>query len=129
MWRKKVRTATEKQQRRIRGMANRRETSVCINVPHTTRWLPLRKELVTQSWVGDKPYLMTVDTVVYVTRLARKSAEPTLHAADGIWGILPYLEGSFPDTLGWRPLKVWVFVASITNNFKVRIPIRPNDFT
>jgi hypothetical protein len=41
-------------------------------------------------------------------QMARKTAEPTLHAADGIWGSHPNLEGSFPDTLGRCPLKIWL---------------------
>jgi hypothetical protein len=49
--------------------------------------------------------------------MARKTAERTLCAADGIWGSHPHLEGSFPDTLGWCPLKILVFVVSITNDF------------
>jgi hypothetical protein len=69
--------------------------------------------LVSQGWVGDKLRLVTVDTEAYVT-VARpditvgwlKRAEPTLHAADGIWGNPPHLEGSFPDTLGRRLVKI-----------------------
>jgi hypothetical protein len=37
---------------------------------------------------------------------------------------LPTLKESFPTkTLGWQPLKIWVFVANITNEFIMRLGI------
>jgi hypothetical protein len=30
--------------------------------------------------------------------MARKAAEPALHAADSVWGIPSHVEGRFPDT-------------------------------
>jgi hypothetical protein len=49
--------------------------------------------------------------------MARTTVEPMLHAADGTWGSHPHLEGSFPNTLGWCPWKIWFFVITITNEF------------
>jgi hypothetical protein len=47
-----------------------------------------------------------------------------LHAADGIWGSPPHLEGRFPDlTLERRPLKILVFVTNITNDFILGLDI------
>jgi hypothetical protein len=44
--------------------------------------------------------------------------------ADGIWGSLPILKAVFLTlTLGWRPLKIWVFVANITNEFILGLDI------
>jgi hypothetical protein len=60
--------------------------------------------LVTQGWVGNKPCLVTVDTGAYLTvakyrsQMARKTSEPTFHAADGIWGSLPNPEKCFPNS-------------------------------
>jgi hypothetical protein len=56
--------------------------------------------------------------------MARKTAESTLHAADGIWGSLPNLkEVCLTLTLGWHPLKTWVFVADITKEFILGLDI------
>jgi hypothetical protein len=33
--------------------------------------------------------------------MAQKTAKATFHAAEGIWGSLLHLEGSFPDTEFW----------------------------
>jgi hypothetical protein len=56
--------------------------------------------------------------------MAWKTAEPTLHADDAIWGSSPDHEGRFlTPTLGRLPLKIWIFVASNTNNFILRLDI------
>lgn len=48
--------------------------------------------------------------------MARKTAEPNLHAANGIWESPTTLKEVFLTlTLRWRPLKIWVFLANITN--------------
>jgi hypothetical protein len=51
--------------------------------------------------------------------MARKTAEPTSHAADGI--ILN--EVFLTLTLGRRPLKIRVFVANIPNEFTLQLDI------
>jgi hypothetical protein len=56
--------------------------------------------------------------------MAQKTAEPMLHATDCIWGSPPHFkEVLLTLVLGWRPLKIWIFVASITNEFIVRLDI------
>jgi hypothetical protein len=48
--------------------------------------------LVIQGWVGDKPYLMTVNIGAYINcgqawhhnPIAQKTDEPMLHTAEGI---------------------------------------------
>jgi hypothetical protein len=96
--------ATEKQQRRAGGVANRRETGDCrqkrrnagINIKvihHVLTVITERHDpsLVTQGYVDDNLCLVTVETEAYVTVtrpdiIVRWSerAEPTLHDADGI---------------------------------------------
>lgn len=50
--------------------------------------------------------------------MAQKTAEPMFHAVDRIWDSTPHLEGSFPNSdHGAHPLKIWIFVANITNEF------------
>jgi hypothetical protein len=82
--------------------------------------------LVTQGWVGDKPCFMTVGMGAYVTvtRLDIAVGWPerqpkqcyTLQTVSG--EALLILKAVFLTlTLGWRPLKIWVFVANITNEF------------
>jgi hypothetical protein len=52
------------------------------------------------------------------------TAQPTLHAADGICGSPPRLRKVFLTlTLRWRPLKIKVFVANITNEFILGLDI------
>jgi hypothetical protein len=56
--------------------------------------------------------------------MGRKAAKPTLHVADGIWGSPAHLEGVFLTlTLGQHPLKIWVFIASVTNEFILGLDI------
>jgi hypothetical protein len=88
--------------------------------------------LVTQGWVGDKPCLVTVDTGVYVT-----VAKPDITAGwperqpnqrfllQTVSGeALPILKEVFLTlNLGRRPLKIWVFVAGITNELILKINI------
>jgi hypothetical protein len=79
--------------------------------------------LVTQGWVGDKPCLVTVDTGAYVT-VARpdiangwpERQQNQLFTLQTVSGEkLPILKEVFLTlTLGRRPLKMWGFVADIT---------------
>jgi hypothetical protein len=56
--------------------------------------------------------------------MARNAAEPTIQTANGIWGSAPLLKEVFLTlTLGRRPLKIWVFVANITNEFILGLDI------
>jgi hypothetical protein len=56
--------------------------------------------------------------------MVRKTAKPTLHTADGIWGSFPILKEVFLTmTLGRRPLKILVFVTNITNEFILGLDI------
>jgi hypothetical protein len=56
--------------------------------------------------------------------MARKTVNPKLQAADGIWERPPHLEGSFPDAdPGAVPTEIWVFVTSITNEFILGLDI------
>jgi hypothetical protein len=49
-------------------------------------------------------------------RMARKAAEPKFNAANGVRRALSILKEAYVTlTLGRRPLKIWVFVADITN--------------
>jgi hypothetical protein len=48
--------------------------------------------------------------------MTRKTAKPTLDAAEGIWGSLTILKEVFLTlTLGLHPLKIWVYITNITN--------------
>jgi hypothetical protein len=50
--------------------------------------------------------------------MARKTAGPTLYAANSIWGRHSHLEGSFSNTDPWAaPAEIWVSVANVTNEF------------
>jgi hypothetical protein len=106
---KKVRMATEKQRSGQEGWSTvGKGVGAGIYIKASHHVLSLRKgPTLAQShgWIGDKPCLVTVDTGAYVIRqarhrrrMARKTAEPTLHTADGIWGSPPHFEVSFPDT-------------------------------
>jgi hypothetical protein len=71
-----------------------------------------------------------MDTRAYVTvaqhrqRMAQKTARPTLHTADSIWGTIPFLkEVILTLILGWCPLRMLVFVANITNKFILGLDI------
>jgi hypothetical protein len=79
--------------------------------------------LVTQGWVGDKPCLVTADTGAYVTVARPDIADGwperqpnqrfTLQTVSG--EAFPILKEVFLTLiLGRRPLKIWVFVADIT---------------
>jgi hypothetical protein len=74
---------------------------------------------------------VTVDTGPYVT-VARpditagrpETAEPTVHAADGIWGRPTHIEESFPNTVPREAtIEMLVFVANITNEFILGLAI------
>jgi hypothetical protein len=88
--------------------------------------------LVTQGWVGDKPCLVTVDTGAYMT-VARpdiaagwpeRQPKPGLVLQPVSGEVLPILkEVSLTLTLGWRPLKIWVFVANITDELILGLDI------
>jgi hypothetical protein len=50
--------------------------------------------------------------------MARKTADPTFLAANGVWRSPPHLKEVFVTlTLGWSPMKIWVFIANIANEF------------
>jgi hypothetical protein len=74
---------------------------------------------------------VTADTGAYVTVVRPniaagwpKRAKPTLHAADGICGSFTILKEVFLTlTLGRRPLKIWVYVTNITNEFVLGLEI------
>jgi hypothetical protein len=80
--------------------------------------------LVTQGSVGDKPCLVTVDTGAYVI-VARpdmaagwpeRQPNPNLALQMVSGEALPIMKEVFLTlTLGRRPLKIWVFVADITD--------------
>jgi hypothetical protein len=128
------------------GVANRRETSkgrrrrvdagVCIKASPPSRadshHEKVDPSLVTQGCVGDKPCLVTVDTGAYVTvarpdiAAGRPERQPdqrfSLQTASG--EALPILKEVFLTlTLGRRPLKIWVFVAYMTNEFIMGLDI------
>jgi hypothetical protein len=94
--------------------------------------------LVTQGWVGAKPCLVTVDTRAYVTvvrpDIAAGWPERQLNQCFKLQTVseevLPILKEVFLTlnltltlTLGQRPLKILVFVASITNEFILGLDI------
>jgi hypothetical protein len=82
--------------------------------------------LVTQGWVGDKPCQVTVDTGAYVT-VARPDItagwpemqpNPSLTLQTVSGEDLSILKEAFVTLIfGRRPLKFWVSVADITNEF------------
>jgi hypothetical protein len=88
--------------------------------------------LFTQGWVGDKPCRVTVDTGAYVT-VARpdiaagwSEREPNpgfmLQTVSG--ESLPILkEVLLTLTLGHGPLKMWLFIANITDEFILGLDI------
>jgi hypothetical protein len=88
--------------------------------------------LVTHGWVSDKPCLVTVHTRAYIT-VARPDIaagwlkrQPNQHfTLQMVSGeILPILEEVFLTlTVGQRPLKIFVFVTSITNEFILALDI------
>jgi hypothetical protein len=56
--------------------------------------------------------------------MVRKAAGPKFQTANGIWGSVPILKQVFLSlTLGRGPLKIWVFVANITNEFILGLEI------
>jgi hypothetical protein len=82
--------------------------------------------LIAQDWVGDKPFLVTVDTSAYVivARIDIAGGWPESHpeqryVLQTVSGeALPFLKEAFVTlTLRRRPLKIWIFVANITNEF------------
>jgi hypothetical protein len=88
--------------------------------------------LFTQDWVGDKPCLVTVDTGAYVTVVRpdiaagwperQLSQRFKLQIASG--EMLPISKEVFLTlTLGRRPLKIWGFVANITNELILGLDI------
>jgi hypothetical protein len=88
--------------------------------------------LVTQGWIGDNPCLVTVDTGGYVT-MARPDIAAglperqldkrfTLQMVSG--EAFPILKEVFlTPTLGQHSLKIWLFVADITNGFILGLDI------
>jgi hypothetical protein len=119
-------------------MANLRETSGCrrkgrntgiyIKAPHHTLTFIMERvdpSLVTQGWVCDKPRLVTIDARAYMTVARHDIAvgwsewqpnqRDTLQAISG--ESLPILKELFLTHTGRCLLKIWVFVASITNVF------------
>jgi hypothetical protein len=88
--------------------------------------------LVTQGWVGDKPYQVTVDTGAYVT-IARpdiaagwpeRQPNPHFMLQTISGGSLPILkEVLLTLTLGRRPLLMWVFAANITDELILGLDI------
>jgi hypothetical protein len=88
--------------------------------------------LVTQGWVGDKPCLVTVDAGVYVTVArpdiaagwAERQSDPGFTLQTVSEESLPVLkEVLLTLTQGCLPLRMWVFVASITNEFILGLDI------
>jgi hypothetical protein len=109
------------------GQWRRVDAGLCIKAPHhalTVITESVDPILVTQGWISDKPCLVTVDTGEYIT-VARPDIaagwherEPnqrfTLQTVSG--ETLPILKDVFLTlNLGRRSLKIWVFVADITN--------------
>jgi hypothetical protein len=102
---------------------------------HTPTLLTERAEpsLVIKGWVGDKPCLVTIDTGAYATAARPDTAvgwpekQPdqrhTLHTLSG--EPIPILKEVFLTLdLVHRPLKMLVFVATITNNFFLGLDIQ-----
>jgi hypothetical protein len=90
------------------------------------------RSLVIQGWIGDKPCLVAVDTRAYlcVSRPDIADGWPerqpnqrlTLQTVSG--EALPILKEVFLTLiLRRRPLKIWVFVEDITNEFILRLDI------
>jgi hypothetical protein len=88
--------------------------------------------LFTKGWVGDKPCLVTVDTGAYVTvvrpDIAAGWPERQLRQSFKLQTVsgetLPILKEVFLTlTLGRCPLKIWVFVANITNELNLGLDI------
>jgi hypothetical protein len=88
--------------------------------------------LVTQGWIGDKPCPVTVDTGAYVIVVRpditagwperQLNQHFKLQMVSG--EALPVLKEVFLTlTLGRCPLKIWVFVANITNEFILGLDI------
>jgi hypothetical protein len=110
--------ATEKQQKggqkgcpttRKRAGADEKGENTRVHIktlpPRTVITEGADPSLVTQGWVGDKPRCDHRHRDVRDCRhaphrclMARKVAEPKLHAADGVWGSHHHLQESFPDT-------------------------------
>jgi hypothetical protein len=104
------------------------QTSACAlkHPPHALTVVMENADLipVTQGWVGDKPYLVTLGTGEYVT-VARPdiaagwpkrqpNQRVSLQMVSG--ETRPILKEVFIAlNLGWHPLKIWVFVADIAN--------------
>jgi hypothetical protein len=87
---------------------------------------------VTEDWVGDKPYLVIVDTGTFATAakpdIAARWPERQPHQRYTLQIVhgkaLPTLKEAFLTmTLGRRPLKIWVLVANITNEFILGLDI------
>jgi hypothetical protein len=88
--------------------------------------------LVTLGWVGDKLCLVTSDTEVYVTvgrpDIATGWPKRELNQCFMLQTVsgeaLPILKEVFLTlSLGRRPLKIWVFVTNITNEFVLGLDI------
>jgi hypothetical protein len=88
--------------------------------------------LFTQGSVGDKPWLVTVDTGAYVTvvrpDIAAGWPERQLRQRFKLQAVsgetLPILKEVFLTlTVGWRPIKICVFVANITNELILGLDI------
>lgn len=113
------------------------DAGIHIKTPHHA--LTVVKEradayLVTQSWVSDKPCLATIDTEAYMT-VARPNITArwpkrqlnqcyTLQMVSG--EALPILNEVFLTLAPGRcPLKIWVFVINISNEFILGLDILP----
>jgi hypothetical protein len=121
--------------KRTRAGGEGRTPAYALRPPHYALTDITRKHdtsLVTQGWVGDKPCRVTVDTGAYVT-VARPDIaagwperEPnpsfTLQTVSG--ESLPILkEVLLTLTLGRLPLRMWLFVANITDELILGLDI------
>jgi hypothetical protein len=119
----------------IEGRRRRADAGVYIKAPHhalTAITENADTSLVNQSWVGDKPCLVTVGTGAYVT-MARpdivagwperqRNQRFTLQTVSG--EALPIQKEVFLTlTLGRRPLKIWDSIANVTNELILGLDI------
>jgi hypothetical protein len=143
-WQEGPNAYRETLQRRTGRLANRQETNRCqwksveasvlIKAPPPRAVITERANprLLTQGCFCDKPRLMTINTKAYltVTRPDITTRWPKRHpnqhyVLQTVFGkILPILKNIFLMlTLRRHPLKIWAFVANITNKFNLGLDI------
>jgi hypothetical protein len=120
---------------RVTGEGRRKGAyaGICIKAPHyalTDFTEKTDTSLVTQGWVGDKPCRMTADTGAYFTVARPDIAEgwPERQPHPGctlqtVGESLPILKVLPILTLSRRPLRMWVFVANITDELILGLDI------